>query len=76
MKVYIDGKEVEVINDIRVVPDENFVVGQDNKENDIYANLNLILNHEGIMLDMRMGENAEPVNSAWQSYVDLIELCY
>jgi len=70
MKVLIDGKEVEVLNDVKVIWDDQFI-NDDCDE----GNLILTANHEGVVLDA-----CDKAGELWGTTSimadDLVELCY
>jgi hypothetical protein len=56
MKVLIDGKEVEVQNDIKVIYDE-IIFGMDDDGKDIEGELHVLLNCEGMVTDLFVDDN-------------------
>ena len=71
MKVLIDGVEVEVMNDIRVVYDLD--TGKDKT-----TILQVVANSEGLVYDLfqkREGEDEELTGTSYDFAVDLVERC-
>ena len=52
MKVYVDGKEIEVLNDVKIVYDEVCVDLDMNTNTDIYGQLHATMTSEGMILDL------------------------
>ena len=77
MQVLIDGKEVECKNDIRVMYD-GVIFGMDDDGNDEEGELHVILNCEGMVLDL-ISEcedgDAEVVGTMSQTYGEMAEYC-
>jgi len=51
MKVLIDGKEIEVQNDVRIIYDE-VIYGWDDDDTELEGSLHLVANHEGLVTDV------------------------
>jgi hypothetical protein len=75
MKVYIDGKEVEIKNDIRIV-EEKTIIDISDKNEDVYGDITLIANHEGVIIDITEDGEEEPDKSTYLFYEDFIKFCH
>ena len=69
MKVLIDGVEIPVNNDVRIVYDAD--VGEDK------VTLQVVANGEGLVYDLFQGESDEEeiVGSGYDFVVDIVERC-
>jgi len=73
MTLIVDGKKIEVQNDIRVVYRDVPISGNFLEE-DKKADLQVVLNCEGIVLDVLSQE--QETQTAYQFVDDLVELCH
>ena len=71
MKVLIDGKEVRVQNDIRIIYDE-VIYGMDEDMTDLEGHLQVVLNHEGIVGDV-FDEDGENIGTMSQTYGEMAD---
>lgn len=62
MKVLIDGKEIEVKNDIRVIWDVPLSDGE--------GHIQMVANHEGIVWDLYDAEGVESLATEYEMAVD------
>ena len=71
MKVLIDGKEVEVLNDVKIIyEDEEFY----NKDADdlVDSELHLTANPKGLVIDI-IQEGQTITDTCWHTTIDLAE---
>ncbi len=88
MKVFVDGKEVQVMNDIRVIWDGEYFDSHPNmgQEAEFSGHLQMVANYEGIILDTFEGdsiENQEKDENFWKlrgtaslMNTDLADFCH
>ena len=69
MKVLIDGKEVRVQNDIRVIYDE-IIYGMDDNDKDLEGQLQVVLTHEGMIGDV-FDEDGDCIGTMSQTYGEM-----
>jgi len=79
MIVLIDGKEVKIQNDIKVIYDD-VVVDMDDDGSDINAELHVTMTHEGQILDLITTEttpdgDAEVIGTHATEYGEMASLC-
>jgi len=74
MKVIIDGVEVHVQNDVRIIHDD-IIYGMDENEEDITGHLQIVLNHEGIIADIFDSDGEATGFTTGMMYEDIAELC-
>jgi hypothetical protein len=61
MKCFIDGKEIAVGNDIKVIYERNYVTNENDTE--VFADLHLTLTNEGLITDVVIGDDIVATNS-------------
>jgi hypothetical protein len=77
MKVLIDGNEVKVQNDVCIIYD-GIVYGMDDKYKDLEGELHVVLNYEGIVLDLinpNSGEDSEIIGTMSNTAGEMAEWC-
>lgn len=73
MKVLIDGKEVKVLNDVRVVYDEIiYGMSLDDDQTDLEGHLEVVLTSEGIIADV-FDEEGQPLGTMSQTAGELAD---
>jgi len=74
MILMVDGKEVKVQNDVRIIY-EDVIYDIDENEEDVEGQLQVVLTHEGIIADV-FDKNGEPTHftNAWE-VGDVINQC-
>lgn len=73
MIVIIDGKEVAVQNDVRIIYDE-VVYDMDENDNNLFGELHLFVNHEGIVSDLLDAEGNN-IATMSQTYGEIADSC-
>ena len=68
MKVLIDGKEVECLNDVKIIYENEPIV---RSMGEAYGNLEVTLNSEGMIADTWFDGNV--ISSMWKTKEDIIE---
>ena len=66
MKVLIDGKEVEVKNDVRVIYDGIIYGMSVDDETDLEGHLEVVMTHEGMIADV-YSRDGEPIGTMSQT---------
>ena len=76
MRVFIDGTEVSVQNDVKIIHDEVCLGESDNEQDGdvIVGELHLTLTHEGLITDAIVG--GEVYKTAATDIEDLQERCF
>jgi len=81
MKLYVDGKEIEVKNDVKVVYDDVCIDMGDDPEEDIMGELHATLTSEGLILDLITTEttpdgDAEVFGTYASQYGEMATWCH
>lgn len=71
MKVFIDGKEIEVKNDVKIIWD-HFIIDEDWEEEEVMVHLGV--NHEGIVIDSVRSDGMIDATMS-KDLDDMLELC-
>ena len=73
MKVLIDGKEVKVLNDVRVVYDEIiYGMSLDDDQTDLEGHLEVVMTYEGMIADV-YNKDGEPIGTMSQTAGELAD---
>jgi hypothetical protein len=70
MKVFIDGKQVKCLNDVKVVHEDELLDVLPSGEN-VYGSLEITLNSEGMIADTYYGRKIH--GTMWKDLEDIIE---
>lgn len=68
MKVLIDGEEVQVLRDVRIVQDIELEDGP--------GHMMIVINNEGMVTDVFEDKSGEMHVTGWSTYDDLVARCY
>ena len=74
MKVFIDGKEVECQESVKVIHTDE-IVNTDGTCEEMLGEVHIQCTNEGIIVDC-VNEEGEVIKSAWQDIDDLIEMTH
>ena len=74
MMVLIDGVEVHVQNDIRIVHDD-IIYDIDENEEDVIGHIQIVFNHEGMIADIFDDCGEATGQTIGMMYEDIAELC-
>lgn len=75
MKVLIDGKEVQVLNDIKVIYDGVCVDMDFDTGDEEHAELHVTLTNEGLILDL-IDEDGEVIGTYGTEHGEMATLCH
>ncbi len=70
MKVLIDGKEVECLNDVKIIH-ENQLIDVKPSGKEVYGNLEITLTSEGMIADVWRRKKVE--KTMWKELEDIME---
>jgi hypothetical protein len=70
MKIYIDGQEVEALNDVRISDD--IVYGMDEDGNDLEGHVQVVLTAEGVIVDV-FDEDGDVIGTSSQTFGELAD---
>jgi hypothetical protein len=77
MKVLIDGKEVKCENDVCVIyEDQVLELRKKNKGKDVWGQVHVKLNSEGLIVDTVKNNCKEFFKSFWAMVDDLVEMTH
>jgi hypothetical protein len=70
MKIYIDGQEVEALNDVRISDD--IIYGMDEDGNDLEGHVQVVLTAEGVIVDV-FDEDGDVIGTSSQTFGELAD---
>lgn len=71
MIVEIDGKRVEVLNDVKIIYEDRSVLRHPDADDEVSGDIHITLGHEGMTLDFVQDD--EVVASQWKMVSDISE---
>jgi hypothetical protein len=75
MKVMIDGREIQALNDVCVIYEDQ-LLGMSDRNQEVYGQLHVKLTSEGMIADVIEDGSDEVDRSMWQETTDIVELCH
>jgi hypothetical protein len=70
MKIYIDGQEIEALNDVRISDD--IIYGMDEDGNDLEGHVQVVLTAEGVIVDV-FDEDGDVIGTSSQTFGELAD---